>query len=601
MSSLNLSTPPPVVETPQEVSRQLTTVTPENPFGDMALALSGGGFRASAFSLGAISYLNRAWMTNADDQLLKHVTFITSTSGGSLTNSFYSASVFKTGFDFDTFYSDMKVFMNGEDLLNRVFDILTDPKKWNETGLQTDAITGKVKQVKKDHNLINAFAKAYDEMLFTDKAGKSETLDTFFDHSANPHLKTVCFNATELNNGVAFRFQTNGYPDSIFTVGNYYLHFTNADIARKLKLSDIAATSSCFPSGFEPMVYPYDYMHKDLNNADEMLKAISYKNNNPLKLPEVADQPFCMMDGGIVDNQGLESMMMEDNYRAAHPPKKPFDVMMVCDVGSYFMDQFVNPTQTNRWYKNFTINKVNNIMKIALIAFIAGLVLFFCGCTARTIGLVMLIFTFIPGVIYLYLQRIYKEKKQELGKTSFGRTLIKYIGYFFKLRFNLIQQMLASRAQSMLLLNLKVFLNQERRQAYNSFYTMPAYKNRAMSCFIYEFSSQHNQVRLDNLNTRDKAWWPAVADILEPGPAIQAAATAATAVPTTLWFDAGVQTSRDTVIACGQFTMCYNLLKRIYRLEVLDVKWKADVQLQQLKTRLLEDWILFKADPLFMV
>jgi len=601
MSLLDLSTPPAQVETPKELSRQQVNIIPENPFGDMALALSGGGFRAASFSLGAISYLNRAWLADADDCLLKHVTFITSTSGGSITNAYYSASIFKPGFVFDNFYTGMKRFMEGEGLLNRVFDILTDPKKWNEVGVQTDAATGWIVKTEKSHNLINAFAKAYDEMLFTNTAGKSETLDVFFDHSAEPHLKTVCFNATELNNGIAFRFQTNGYPDSIFTVGNYYLNFNNADVARKLKLSDVVATSSCFPSGFEPMVYPYDYMHKGLNNVDEMLMAINYKNNNPLKTGEITNKPFCMMDGGVVDNQGLGSMMMEDNFRASHPPKKPFDVMMVCDVGSYFMDQFVNPKETNRWYKNLTINKVNNIMKVALVAFIAAIVLLFFGCTWRTVGLALLVFTFIPGVIYLYLQRIFKEEKQKMAKTSFGRTLIKYIGYFFGLRFTLLQQMIASRAQSMLLLNLKVFLAQERRQAYNSFYSMPAYKNRALSCFIYEFSSQHNAVRIDNLETRDKAWWPAVSHILEPTPALQSVATAATAVGTTLWFNSGVQTDRDNVIACGQFTMCYNLLKRIYRLEVLDAKWKTDQQLQGLKARLLEDWKLFQANPGFMV
>ncbi len=600
MSLIDLSTPPAQDETPQELSRKQINIVPQSPFGDMALALSGGGFRAAAFSLGAIAYLNRAWMANESDCLLKHVTFITSTSGGSLTNSYYSSSVYKPGFDFNTFYNGMKVFMNGEDLLHRVFDILTDPKRWNEVGTETDPVTKKVIRAEKDHNLINAFAKAYDELLFTQN-GKSETLDVFFDHGANPHLKTVCFNATELNNGIAFRFQTNGYPDSIFTVGNYYQHFKNAEVARRLKLSDIAATSSCFPSGFEPMVYPYDYIHPGLNNVDDMLHAIDYKNNNPLKLSEITDKPFCMMDGGVVDNQGLESMMMEDNFRAGHPPKKPFDVMMVCDVGSYFMDQFVNPTQTNRWYKNLTINKVNGIMIVALLAFVAGLVLFFFGCTAHTIGLLLLVFTFIPGVIYLYLQRILKQEKQKMAKTSFGNTLIKYIGYFFGLKFSILQQMIASRFQSILVLNLKVFLAQERRQAYNSFYTMPAYKNRALSCFIYEFSYQHNQMRLSNLETKDKAWWPAVATILEPGAAIQNAATTATAVGTTLWFDAGVQTSRDTVIACGQFTMCYNLLKRIYRLEVLDAKWKTDTQLQGLKARLLEDWKLFQANPLFMV
>lgn len=47
--------------------------------------------------------------------------------------------------------------------------------------------------------------------------------------------------------------------------------------------------------------------------------------------------------------------------------------------------------------------------------------------------------------------------------------------------------------------------------------------------------------------------------------------------------------------------MCYNLLKHIYRLEVLDVKWQTDTTLQGIKGRLLNDWSQFKLKPDFMV
>ncbi|MEO6977501.1 MAG: hypothetical protein ABI113_03950, partial [Mucilaginibacter sp.] len=57
----------------------------------------------------------------------------------------------------------------------------------------------------------------------------------------------------------------------------------------------------------------------------------------------------------------------------------------------------------------------------------------------------------------------------------------------------------------------------------------------------------------------------------------------------------------DNIIACGQFTMCYNLLKHIYRLEVLDSKWAGDAILQGLKQRLLADWEVFKKNPIVMV
>src|ERR1700743_1669462 len=114
MSTINSLTDLNVQAPDQDVVRKLTSIKPKLPFGNMALALSGGGFRAASFSLGAISYLNRVWMDTEGDTLLKHVTFITSTSGGTLANAYYTACLFKPGFVFADFYAKMKNFMNGE-------------------------------------------------------------------------------------------------------------------------------------------------------------------------------------------------------------------------------------------------------------------------------------------------------------------------------------------------------------------------------------------------------------------------------------------------------------------------------------------------------
>src|ERR1700744_88730 len=281
MATTNSLIQPNVQSPQQDVNRKLTIIRAKLPFGNMALALSGGGFRAASFSLGAISYLNRVWMDTGGDTLLKHVTFITSTSGGTLANAYYTACLFKPGFVFADFYAKMKNFMNGEGLLEEVSAILNDPNRWNETGTRTVNENGKIvkEKVQKTHNLINSFAKAYDNMLFKDPANPNGNLfGLYFNRQTNPHLETVCFNATELNNGISFRFQTNGDPTSIRTVGNYYLHFNNANIAQKLKLGDLAATSSCFPGGFEPMVYPNDYIHPGLTDANLMRKPL-YDNN----------------------------------------------------------------------------------------------------------------------------------------------------------------------------------------------------------------------------------------------------------------------------------------------------------------------------------
>jgi len=186
-------------------------------------------------------------------------------------------------------------------------------------------------------------------------------------------------------------------------------------------------------------------------------------------------------------------------------------------------------------------------------------------------------------------------------KSSFGKVIVRFIGTIFKIRFNQLQQMLATRLNSTLLITTDLFLKQIRRQYFSEFYGMPAYKNRVLSCYIYEFSAQHATTRIENLESKDKEWWPAAANVLTPGPQIQEIATLATSMGTTLWFPAGKQTMRDNIIACGQFTMCYNLLKHIYRLEVLDIKWTTDVTLQSLKQRLLADWEVFKKNPIVMV
>jgi len=569
------------------------------------LALSGGGFRAAAFSLGAISYLNRAWLNSEDDTLLKHVTFITSTSGGTLTNAYYSSSLFKPGFVFDTFYQNMKKFMDGEALLQEVFAILNDPKRWDETGDQTVIENGKTKIVKvqKSQNPINAFAKAYDELLFKDKLNPNGNLfDVFFYRAQNPHLKTVCFNATELNNGMSFRFQTNGDPKSIFTVGNYYLQFKDANIARKLKLSDLSATSSCFPSGFEPIIYPTDYIHPGLTDVNKMLQAISYKNNNPLKLNEIINEPFCMVDGGVVDNQGLYSMMMEDTYRAEHSPKKPFDLMMVCDVGSYFNTAFKTPEKSSGWLGKITISGLKKAMIWGVVIFVISLLLATLTThLLRRIGLLLLLPSGIYTVAYFYLMIIAAREKTDLAKSSIGKAILRNINYFFKLPLNSLKQMVDARLNSTLLISSDLFLKQERRQYYNEFYNMPAYRDRSLSCLIYEFSAQHDEQRRQNLAAKDKAWWPAQSGPLSPSAAMQQIATNATGMATTLWFDAGKQTMRDEIIICGQFTMCYNLLKHIYRLEVLNVKWLTDVPLQNLKHRLIADWDKFNGQADFML
>ena len=71
------------------------------------------------------------------------------------------------------------------------------------------------------------------------------------------HIEQVCFNATDFSFGLTYRFQNQGF------FGNSPLYNSNRSevdaLRHKVQFSDAIASSSCFPLGFEPLVFPDDY------------------------------------------------------------------------------------------------------------------------------------------------------------------------------------------------------------------------------------------------------------------------------------------------------------------------------------------------------
>jgi hypothetical protein len=126
-------------------------------------------------------------------------------------------------------------------------------------------------------------------------------------------------------------------------------------------------------------------------------------------------------------------------------------------------------------------------------------------------------------------------------------------------------------------------------------------KDRVISCLIYEFSSAHEKRRLENLGKRDSQWWNSMAQILMPGDNIQKMVDEARLMGTTLWFGDGEKDLKDKIIATGQLTTCYSLIKHICRLEALNPEYKNDELLQELKIIILKDWDSFQRQPLFMI
>lgn len=155
---------------------------PKHPFNNIALSLSGGGYRASSFHLGMLSYLSI--IKFKEISLLERTQILSTVSGGTFTGVKYSTSRSIT-----ITYSDLYKFMSEFDWIEGVLNKLSIKEHWDE---------------KRQQSLINAASLIYFEKF------ESNTFDTLFDKS-DFHIKEIIFNATEFTYGLPFRFQKTEY------------------------------------------------------------------------------------------------------------------------------------------------------------------------------------------------------------------------------------------------------------------------------------------------------------------------------------------------------------------------------------------------------
>ncbi len=249
----------------------------KQPLGTIALTLSGGGVRAAGFHLGTMAYLSRL-------DLLKDVETISSVSGGSFVNAKYSMMVARAPQGeipeetFRRFYFEFFDYSLNANLVPRALKMLgTTP---GENSRRRDMSTA-LADVYNEADYLDGF-------LFGDLWGRPDM-----------HLKNIIFNATEFKTGLAFRFHKApgiGRCGSLkVPVSDYY--------ARKARLADIVASSSCIPTGLEPIVFPDDYRWPDPENQTRA--EISAEMTASSGVGSVV-----LMDGGVYDNQGIEAVLV---------------------------------------------------------------------------------------------------------------------------------------------------------------------------------------------------------------------------------------------------------------------------------------------------
>jgi predicted acylesterase/phospholipase RssA len=579
----------------QEPITNKTPQIPERPLEKIALSCSGGGYRAASFHLGAMAYLNRLQYNSKP--LLENVKMISTVSGGTFTGVVYALHK-QQNKSFEEIYHFMFDQLKNLDLVKLGLQKLNPNGKWDNTH--------------KRKNLINAFAELYDEH-FTGGA----TLAAF--DSMNSHLEAVAFNSTEFNNAINFRFRNKNTG----IIGNKF-NRVPTHIAGEIKLADTIAASSCFPVGFEPIMWPTDFVY---DNAG-MLK----KNLDTLK-------PAGLMDGGIYDNQGIDSILL---YKKSDLPY--FDLIIISDVTSPYMDVFKQaPEKPKTGLRTMTVkefgqkikhyNQLVNWVMLALIALFALLPILKGyinhWLTGLSLGISLTLLTFWSIKLWAVgsARKAIRQKMENLRDWVKNKKLDFYYERLSLLKIeelsiHRVEPLLTDRLNSLLSLLLDVFLKVVRRLNYKMLYENDKWQYRRMSNLIRELTEEdftkpgkQPNKPTDNQISEEISQSQLVTKTLAGtykqvvGDNIKKIAEEVSEFGTTLWFTENEQLDDmlGKLIATGQFTMCYNMLEYIETLmytpgngyDNLDNTMKNT--LKEIHEKCLQDWERFKQEPLFLL
>lgn len=523
----------------------------------IALTFSGGGYRSAAFNLGVLTLLDS--IPFKQTTLLRQVYALSTVSGGTFTGACYLVGL-KRGHDLQTIFNKLYSFMIKEDLFALAANHL--PEK---------------------NSLIRAAAAVYDEKIFD-----HHEFGALITEEPAIHVKHFSFNATEFATGNQFRFQWSdkikdalpGFERGL--IGNQYFAIPEA-FAKNIKLSDIVAASSCFPGGFEPINFPSDFTlgHKS-----------GFTNANP-KYPF----PVGLMDGGISDNQGIEPVRLAEerlklNYKAEvgkAPTENIFDLIIVSDVTSPKMEAFKAHIEGK--YKGWRkITPAGGYTWATIFLVLSGIGLVFAWKADCLAWGVMSTFVLTIASIILILITLITGLPSRLGVPD---AFVPTLGKLRTWPMGLYENLLINRASSLVKMALDVFLKGGRRAQYNNLYTDNAWKNRLIMNAIYELKPTEPILETKKNNgSLDKRLWPT--------PEMQEIAEQSSSMGTTLWFsqDELTEGMLDNIIACGQFTMCWNLLEYLDKIEIEMTNTNDNHKaLLMCRPELEKRWQEFKIDP----
>jgi predicted acylesterase/phospholipase RssA len=477
--------------------------------GAIGLSLSGGGYRAAAFHLGALRCLERVG-------LLPRVEMLSTVSGGSFTGVAWALACVERR-PFTEFEASFARFLREVPLVDRALDRLTRPARGPRR-----------------HDLVTAVADVYAETFLRAPDGRPYRFGALLD--ADLPLRELTINATEFRTGLAFRFQRSASP--LARIGNGNVAIPRA-VARDLRLADVVAASSCFPGGFEPMAFPDDFDWPGGEPPEPARAAIG-----PV--------PVALMDGGIYDNQGIQGLLLAGDRGGEERGVDRLDLLVVSDT-----DQEAEPLYA------FPPRNAKRGLRLGTLALLGWGLGLLCVLTlvlvcvdaarawqaaggARVAQLAFLLpvaFVLLVAYALLWLRRMLRA---QLARVPHFRTRV--WPALRALRLHPVLAALDLRMTSLHAMASRVFMKRVRALVYERLYRDARYERKRVSNLIHHL--------------RPGKPFP-LAGVPPPSAALHEAVEIANAMPTTLWFDDPRQL--DALVRTGEATLCFNLLKHLQR------------------------------------
>lgn len=256
------------------------------------LCLSGGGFRATLFHLGAIERLNQLG-------ILSKLSAISSVSGGSILNGLLASR-----------WSRLKLNSNG--VFDNLRQVVSDPmREFCSQDLRTRVLLGtrlnpfNWPELTRDRFSVSAsfLAKAY-EPLFDARLADIP--------APGPASPRFIFCSTNVSSGACWHFHSG--PGA--RMGDFYTGYCDAG---NVRVSDAVAASSAFPPGFSALRLQRP-PKADISRIDQW----GEKRVTSAKRPSLENGEILLTDGGVYDNLGVE------------PVWKSYRTLLVSDAGRPF-------------------------------------------------------------------------------------------------------------------------------------------------------------------------------------------------------------------------------------------------------------------------